>query len=133
MSKLFMSIAALVAFNSFADVSEDFVAEFVCFKGEYRVIQDSETDTIKSHGQFLLQNPEAKLLLESHAGPDGTPEHNVAISEERARAVKTYMENEGVDGGQINLLAWGENAPFVSDNEPTRQNCVRFTYLLPDQ
>ena len=54
-------------------------------------------------------------MIEGHADERGTPEYNVALSERRAQAVTTYLENMGVTSAQLSVVSYGEEKPMVKD------------------
>jgi peptidoglycan-associated lipoprotein len=82
---------------------------------------DYDQATIKPQYQAIL-NAHAKLLakysninvrLEGHADERGTREYNVALSEERAKAVQWIMRGKGVKSSQTEVIAYGEERPAV--------------------
>ena len=60
-------------------------------------------------------NSDVNVLVEGHADERGTPEYNIALSERRAKAVVTYLENMGVMSGQLSIVSYGEEKPMVKD------------------
>jgi OOP family OmpA-OmpF porin len=63
----------------------------------------------------LKKDPSAKFKLSGYASNEGTDEHNMALSLERANAVKTYLVNSGVSGDILTAKGYGEANP-VSNN-----------------
>ncbi|MCR5084549.1 MAG: peptidoglycan-associated lipoprotein Pal [Succinivibrionaceae bacterium] len=74
-------------------------------------ILDAYVGTMQSHAQFLRNNPDAKIVIEGHTDERGTPEYNIALGERRARSVARYMQNLGVDVGQLSIVSYGEEKP----------------------
>lgn len=80
-------------------------------KPQYQAILDA-------HAKLLARNPNVEIRLEGHADERGTREYNVALSEERAKAVQWIMRGKGVKGSQSEVIAYGEERPaVVSDGE----------------
>ncbi|TAG91481.1 MAG: OmpA family protein [Bacteroidetes bacterium] len=59
-----------------------------------------------------------KVRLEGHTDNDGTNEHNLDLSRNRARAVKEYLVSKGIDEMSISTAGYGEEKPIVSNATP---------------
>lgn len=66
---------------------------------------------IRTHGEFLAANPQISVVLEGHADERGTREYNIALGEQRARAVSKMMKLHGVRNTQIEFVSYGEEKP----------------------
>jgi len=44
---------------------------------------------VQTHGRFLAQNPDLKVLIQGNADERGSREYNLALGQKRAEAVKT--------------------------------------------
>jgi OOP family OmpA-OmpF porin len=60
---------------------------------------------------ILIQQAPASVTLVGHTDPVGSPERNVALSLERARAVKQFLESRGFRG-EIRVEGRGPNEPL---------------------
>lgn len=69
---------------------------------------------IQTHAKLLAKYPDLKMRLEGHADERGSREYNVALSESRARSVKSIMGVQGARGHQIKSIGFGEEVPIVS-------------------
>jgi peptidoglycan-associated lipoprotein len=66
---------------------------------------------IKGHPNFTIQ-------VEGHTDSRGSVEYNLALGERRAKSVKAYLQNLGVDAKRINIISYGKEKPIDSgDNE----------------
>lgn len=63
----------------------------------------------------MKADPSVKFNLNGYASAEGTDEHNMALSAERANAVKSYLVNSGVSEGNLIAKGFGESNP-VADN-----------------
>ncbi|WP_395341838.1 peptidoglycan-associated lipoprotein Pal [Ningiella sp. W23] len=68
---------------------------------------------LRRHAEFLVRNPNQNVVIEGHTDSRGTPEYNIALGERRAKAVETFLQNEGVSGRQIEVVSYGEEKPAV--------------------
>lgn len=71
---------------------------------------------LDAHAKLLAKNPHVDIRLEGHADERGTREYNVALSEERAKAVQWIMRSKGVNSSQSEVIAYGEERPAVVDS-----------------
>jgi len=66
---------------------------------------------ITTHAEFLATNPNISVVLEGHADERGTREYNIALGEQRARAVSNMMKLHGVRTTQMEFVSYGEEKP----------------------
>ena len=57
--------------------------------------------------------PEDMVVVEGHCDERGTIEYNLALGEQRAQAVKTYLVDAGVADSRIETVSFGEEQPAV--------------------
>ena len=89
----------------------------------YNVKQEYAT-LLDAHAVFMRTNSGVKVVIEGHADERGTPEYNIALGERRASAVKSYLQGNGVSGGQMDIVSYGKEKPAVlgHDEEAYSQN-----------
>jgi len=63
----------------------------------------------------MKKDPSVKFSLKGYASAEGTDEHNMSLSVDRANAVKAYLVNTGVNAANITAKGYGEANP-VADN-----------------
>lgn len=68
-------------------------------------------DILLAHGNYLLENPSVRILIEGHSDERGTPEYNIALGERRAKAVAKYLQAMGVQPAQMSIVSYGEEKP----------------------
>lgn len=79
---------------------------------KYNVKQEYAT-LLDTHAVFMRANSGVKVVIEGHADERGTPEYNIALGERRANAVKSYLQGNGVSGGQMDIVSYGKEKPAV--------------------
>lgn len=64
-----------------------------------------------------LQNrlSDAAFTIEGHTDNVGTDEYNMELSMRRAKAVRQYLINNGIDAGRLSITGKGEQNP-IADN-----------------
>ena len=66
--------------------------------------------------KLLDENPDGSLVIEGHTSSDGEAEANLALSQNRAAAVKAFLVNLGVNPDRLKTEGYGEERP-IADNE----------------
>jgi len=59
-----------------------------------------------------------RLQVEGHTDSIGADAYNQNLSERRARAVRDYLVSQGVSGGRISAVGFGESRPIASNDNP---------------
>lgn len=62
---------------------------------------------------LMEQHPDLKLTVEGHTSSAGKPGLNQALSEQRAAAVKQYLEHKGVAAARIQTAGFGASRPLT--------------------
>ena len=65
--------------------------------------------------QLLNENPTIKIRITGHTDNVGKPTDNLALSNNRAKAVVAYLVNKGIEPGRLSSKGFGETMP-VADN-----------------
>ncbi len=94
-------------------------------------INESATQQIIKHANFMRDNPNIKLRLEGHADERGTREYNLALGENRALSVKEVLGlYQGLEG-RIEVVSYGEEKPISESHDETsweKNRRVEFIY-----
>ncbi len=62
----------------------------------------------------IIEEPRMKVVrIEGHADESGPPEYNLWLSEERAKAVKAYLQKAGVPKQRIVIVGFGKTQPAM--------------------
>lgn len=63
----------------------------------------------------MKKSPSTKFILNGHSSAEGTPDHNMQLSIDRANAVKSYFINAGLNGNNFTVVGHGEKEPISSN------------------
>ena len=89
-------------------------------------------ETLDEVVTFLQENPAVEIEVSGHTDNQGRADLNLALSRERAAAVKEYLVKQGVDGNRITQQGYGGTRPLVSnaiEEERSKNRRVEFTIL----
>lgn len=101
------------------DVSENEIEEItkrlqtVFFDFDKFGIRDDQVPALRNNAHILQEYPNIYLLLEGHCDERGTEEYNLALAEQRASAVKSYLTFLGINAERIRTISYGESRPFA--------------------
>ena len=65
--------------------------------------------------QLMKENPTLEIQINGHTDNVGKPADNLTLSENRAKAVVTYLRGKGIDTKRLSFKGWGDSQP-VADN-----------------
>ncbi|WP_426670736.1 OmpA family protein [Mucilaginibacter sp. McL0603] len=85
------------------------------FEFDSSVLRTSSYSTLDQVASQMKLDPNSTYVLNGYASIEGTKEHNLRLSKDRANAVKTYLVNAGVSANNIKTKGFGTRNP-VADN-----------------
>lgn len=84
----------------------------------YRIKAESYK-TLKEIGQLFEDDPDLRLSIEGHTDSDGSDEHNMTLSQNRANSVRDYLiATYGVAADRLEAKGWGESKPIDTNDSP---------------
>lgn len=103
----------------------------ILFDVDSATIDGGGRATLDEVAGVLVEYPKTAVVVQGHTDATGGEEHNLALSERRARAVANHLIARGVDGGRVSALGMGEGYPVAdNDSESGRQLNRRVDILL---
>ena len=102
--------------ESFRDLYDE--VQGVAFEPAYFALDSyalppNEIAKVDAVGQHLNANANHVLIIEGHCDERGSNEYNLALGENRALAVRSYLVNMGVAADRIQTVSFGEEKPAV--------------------
>lgn len=89
--------------------------------------------TAQKLADVLLQNPQLTVLVEGFTDSTGTASHNQELSERRATAVRSALQEMGVTRDRVAIRGYGEAYPVVAnDTKENRQLNRRVEIVISD-
>lgn len=89
--------------------------------------------TAQKLADVLKQNPQRNVLVEGFTDSIGTAAYNQQLSERRATAVRTALQDLGVAHDRISIRGYGETYPVAAnDTAKNRQTNRRVEIVLSD-
>lgn len=85
------------------------------FEFNSAVLKTASYQTLDHIVKELKLDQSVKFVLNGNASAEGTAEHNMSLSVDRANSVKLYLVNSGVNADNLTIKGWGESKP-IADN-----------------
>lgn len=101
----------------FSDPNNPLSKRTIYFSYDNSQVDQKFVDVIAAHSQYLVNHTAAKIVLGGHADERGSREYNVALSEQRAKAVSRMMGAQGVARDQIEVVGYGEEKPASDERD----------------
>ncbi|MEM7102058.1 MAG: OmpA family protein [Bacteroidota bacterium] len=101
------------------------LAKQVLFETNSTNLSESSHEALDQIAQVMNACDVHKLLITAHTDSDGSPAYNMALSSERAYAVKAYLMRKGVRGDRLVTAPFGETSPLYPNNSDQNKGLNR--------
>ena len=78
-------------------------------------LQPNSRNNISTLANYLIQNPDRKVIVEGYTDSVGSAAFNQTLSERRANAVRTALVKAGVEPTRIVAQGYGKEYPVASN------------------
>ena len=100
----------------------------VLFASNSAEISGEDMDRLVKHAEYLLNTPEAVLVINGHSVNRGKLEYNLLLSEKRAQSVANVLLNMGVSKNQLAINAFGDTVPTLDPSNWQANRRVELNY-----
>lgn len=81
----------------------------VHFAYDDATVRESDVAALDRFASVVQRHyPGAKITVEGFADPAGSAQYNLALSQRRAEAVRSYVSGKGIDPTLVNAVGYGE-------------------------
>jgi outer membrane protein OmpA-like peptidoglycan-associated protein len=110
------------------------IDEKVQFAHDKATILEASFALLNEVVKVIKENPQIKkILVEGHASSDGDKAHNLKLSDDRAKAVMTYLVDHGVPKDHLSSKGFGSTDPVADNNtEDGREKNRRVEFTIVD-
>ncbi len=104
-------VNSLMQTSEFSNPSSPLSQRTIYFDYDSSQIRKDFIPILEAHAHYLIANPNQRITLEGYSDERGTREYNIALGEQRAKAVFKVLQLIGVMGGQMDIVSYGEEKP----------------------
>jgi peptidoglycan-associated lipoprotein len=83
---------------------------------KYALSDDEKAKLMDFASKLKSDNRNVYIEIQGHTDGIGTPDYNMTLGEERAEAVRLFLNEQGVALNRMNTISYGKSAP-VADNK----------------
>jgi len=84
----------------------------VLFEYNSAALTSPAKELLQRHVDWLKTNASTRAALEGHADERGTVEYNLALGQQRARAVYDYLTSVGIPAARLSTVSFGKERPL---------------------
>ncbi|WP_432711846.1 OmpA family protein [Pedobacter sp.] len=104
-----------------APVKANYDFSTILFEFNSAVLKTASFQVLDQVVAEMKKDSSKKFDLNGHSSAEGSPEHNLSLSVDRANSVKSFLVNAGIDAANLEINGFGEKVPAASnDTEEAR-------------
>lgn len=88
----------------------------VQFEFNSGVLKTASFSILDQAAAEIKKDPSAKFTINGHSSAEGTVEHNMSLSVDRANSVKSYLVNAGINAANLSIKGHGASDPMTSND-----------------
>jgi outer membrane protein OmpA-like peptidoglycan-associated protein/Mg-chelatase subunit ChlD len=116
------------------EIDKKFVLENILFDFNQATLNPLYTDEIKTMLAMLNKYQSIHIEIRGHTDMVGSDEYNLSLSAARAKTIKKYLVDHGVDGARITTRGMGKSQPIApNDTELGRRLNRRTEVIITDK
>ena len=86
------------------------------FEFNSSVLRTDSYPVLDQAAMNMKMDTTARFVLKGYASAEGTPQHNLALSQDRGNSVKEYLINSGVHSASLTATGYGVANPVADNN-----------------
>jgi outer membrane protein OmpA-like peptidoglycan-associated protein len=87
----------------------------ILFEFNSAVLKTASFETLDKAVLEMKKDPSVRFNLNGHSSAEGSPEHNMSLSVDRANSVKSYLVNAGFSADNFSIKGFGESQQVSSN------------------
>ena len=85
--------------------------QVIYFEYDSYELSEESLQKLRTASDFLKSQPQIRVRLDGHTDEKGTTEYNMALGENRAKAVYNVLTRFGIDSKRIETVSFGREKP----------------------
>jgi len=102
--------------DSAPPVARRVVLRGIKFGSDTAYIEPASAGVLELIAEQLRENPKVRVRIEGYTDESASEQHNLALSHERAEAVKRILVGFGVGPERLDVVGYGEAKPIASND-----------------
>ena len=97
------------------------IIDNVYFETDKSVLKEESLPVLDEIIAAMIDQPNLKVEIDGHTDSDGTNEHNLKLSKNRAKSVEAYFISKGITASRITTNGFGSSKPIGPDKNKNRR------------
>ena len=94
-------------------------------------VLDEDKQSLRTKADWLLKHPGVTVNIEGHCDDRGSSEYNLALGDQRAQSVASYLVSLGVPADRMETISFGKEKPLCTEaNDNCWNNNRRAHFVL---
>ncbi len=110
---------ATLQLNADSDSGKAGALKTVHFDYNSAVIRSDAKTVLKENADFLKANETVEVKIEGHCDERGSVQYNLALGENRAKSVKSYLTALGIAAKRMSTISYGKERPVDFGHDET--------------
>ncbi|MFY0644037.1 MAG: OmpA family protein [Bacteroidia bacterium] len=106
-------------------VGDRFVLEYINFENDKSDLLPSSFRSLNNVLVVLDRNPNMRIEISGHTSSAGSHEHNMKLSQRRAKAVRRFLVLQGISEDRVEIVGYGPDTPIADNDTPEGQRLNR--------
>ncbi len=107
------------------------VVQDIYFDNNEYIIKPESYPALEKIEAMLKEHVDTEVTIEGHTDANGSEESNLALSQNRANAVRDYLVSKGIKRSRLSTVGYGEEKPIdPSNNEKAWATNRRVEFVL---
>lgn len=94
----------------------NYAFENIQFEFNSGVLKTASFAVLDQVATEMKKDNSVKFIINGHSSAEGTAEHNMSLSVDRANSVKSYLVNAGIPATNLSIKGFGATQPAVSND-----------------
>lgn len=122
----YLEIVDTICMNKFK-VNTTMILRNVFFDVDKATLRPESVQELNKLVETLNNNPNVNIELSGHTDSDGNDDHNMVLSDNRAKAVVEYLIKKGIKANRLTAKGYGETKPIEPNDTPEHKQANRRT------
>ena len=101
-----------ISSRDIGDINKNSPFQPVFFALDSFDLDTTAQQALNTNAEIMKKYPTWVITIEGHTDERGTAEYNLALSERRALAARTYLVSLGISGDRLRTVSYGKEFPF---------------------
>ena len=111
------------------EMDKVFVIDNIYYDVDKATLRKESIVVLEKLVNIMLENPNIHIEISGHTDSDGSDEHNLKLSDARAKSVVDYLIKSGVDANRLTSKGYGESKPVAPNDTPANKQKNRRTEM----